>query len=361
MLLHCSRHISLRKEGYLIFAVLLQLFVAVLTLLSIRKSIIKHYAKFRYEEFNENLRKESDRHAEEMLSEISKIDYHIPLCNRNQLSNDFCALLQDVFHESSFLPDNLPAIYSGIFGSCLILVKRLLDNRMGGTWNLRKMPYKPSDFKASTFPYVNLGDFIFSADRQWVPTDCNNATKVAVVVLSNSWDFLPWSHSFLWKIIASLQRLTVHFGIFVVDDFDRGLNKTSSGNKRHIMRLMSGWDYVVSLTIREKFHRIECTTKDMNEGGVVSVRNINYKYNDVPSVTDTTTSEGHPTWRLRQPLFTKIATSSTGRATRKKRSGLRHKSWRLTNLKLYTNFSENDVQVSKSKLIPSDAISNEQR
>ncbi|KAJ8041438.1 hypothetical protein HOLleu_12249 [Holothuria leucospilota] len=90
-------------------------------------------------------------------------------------------------------------------------------------------------------------------------------------------------------------------------------------------------------------------------------RNINYKYNDVPSVTDTTTSEGHPTWRLRQPLFTKIATSSTGRATRKKRSGLRHKSWRLTNLKLYTNFSENDVQVSKSKLIPSDAISNEQR
>lgn len=43
---------------------------------------------------------------------------------------------------------------------------------------MRKMPYKPSDFKASTFPYVNLGDFIFSADRQWVPTDCNNATKV---------------------------------------------------------------------------------------------------------------------------------------------------------------------------------------
>ncbi|PIK50057.1 hypothetical protein BSL78_13066 [Apostichopus japonicus] len=81
------------------------------------------------------------------------------------------------------------------------------------------MMFSPSNLKKS--PFVNLGDFIFTAQRQWIPTTCENATKVAVIIIDKNWSDERWKYLILQNLIIQLQRHSIHFGIFMTQSRER--------------------------------------------------------------------------------------------------------------------------------------------
>lgn len=92
-------------------------------------------------------------------------------------SGNTCNTFQESFSQISFNTTTLRSIHSELFGSCLEMVKRLFErSHEFETATPGLMMFSPSNLKKS--PFVNLGDFIFTAQRQWIPTTCENATKV---------------------------------------------------------------------------------------------------------------------------------------------------------------------------------------